>query len=266
MPALVSIESAGILSKNARRVPGRSVIDVRPQIGDPVFTPPIELALKRMNNQMTLNEFVAEYLVFLNESVQSNPKVWVKTLRERAVVFAGGAFITEVVSLFMTKMGAQLLESKTPYLSSEQRVMILDFNITPLPKEPRGRMVVDPLAINAIQSSTCRTCRENRSAYAKEDNNTYVYTFVDKNEKDDTLATRNVSCCASNTFADGIVYQCPIFQHLIDGYKAGVTSQGTNLNPCKNCVTHIDNGGNCIGDRCPDGTFDIIPGSGLIRS
>lgn len=245
---------------------GKFVIDVRPQVGHSVFTAPIDLVIERMNGRISSVDFVKGYLEFLNTSVQENPKVWVTTLRQYRAILAGPAHASEILALFMTKMGASFLETQQPVLSSEERVMIIDFAITPLKNEPIGKMVVDPLAINTIQSSTCRTCRDNRVASARTRDGVVTYAFVEKNQKDDQLATRNASCCSNQAGAEGTVYHCPIFSYLIEGYKAGVTSQGTNLNPCKNCTEYMDNGGNCIGDRCPDGTFDIIPGSGLVRS
>jgi hypothetical protein len=126
-------------------------------------------------------------------------------------------------------------------------------------------MVVDPLMINTMQSQTCRDCRDNREARAWAAGKTVSYQIVESSRVDDELGSKNFACCSHTMTQGEVKYTCPVFPKLIEGYNAGLTSQGTNLNPCKHCVEHMDNGGRCIGDRCPDGTFDIKEGAGIIR-
>lgn len=177
------------------------------------------------------------------------------------------AYIRATLGHFLVKMGA-FLNNEEAVLTSEMVQMIADFEITKhqAPAKPEREMVVDPLAVNTVQSSTCTLCRQNRTASAWTPQGYTTYTIVEDKQVDPELGSRNQSCCAHSYDAEGKVnYVCPIFQYLINGYKAGVTSQGTNLNPCKNCTEHVDNGGTCFGDRCPDGVFDIKPGAGLVK-
>lgn len=243
------------------------VIDLRAKIGQVHFAPSINLIIRKMKNELTLEQFLHEYMQLLNNSIQEYPQVWVQMLKSRkALVVSDIAYVRVAFALFCTKMGAVYPNVENNVLTDDQIKQIQDFEITKHKQAtlPDRKMVIDPLTVNSVQSSICRMCRDNRmaTAWTPAEGNV-AYKIVDKNEVDQALGARNQSCCATGSDSS---FVCPIFQHLVDGYQAGVTSQGTNINPCKHCPTHVDNGGDCFGDRCSEGPFDIIPGAGLVKS
>lgn len=125
---------------------------------------------------------------------------------------------------------------------------------------------VEPLAVLNAQGETCRNCRDNRQAeaYVRKGKKRVVFGLVKQGEHDKELNVRNGECC-KHDYKDGeLVYGCPIFKDLISAYKQDIYVQGTNVNPCKHCPLHMDNGGSCLGDKCPDGPFEITR-AGVIR-
>jgi hypothetical protein len=237
------------------------VIDLRAKQGSPIFAPSIELILEKLNQRIDLNRFIELYLEQLNFTVQEYPKQWLEMIRSRkCTVTSDYSYIRVIFAHFAQKMGARILVKEENVLSPDQLRVISDFEITKHePAKPLARaMVVDPLTVNSVQSSICRMCRENRtaSAWTPEEGQSF-FQIVDKQHEDAQLNSRNIACCSTTVKQGQTEYLCPIFTQLLDGYRAGVTSQGANLNPCKNCNEHVDNGGSCFGDRCKDGPFYV---------
>jgi hypothetical protein len=268
---------------------GEERLDTTVKTGANFLAPTWDIVMGHKSGQMSDEEYTQRYLHMLNVSMQNNPDLWVALLRRRKVVlicFCGTAKCfchRYALALFLEKLGAKYvgeINTRTNVLIPRDRFLNTVLNadtqemirsFVPEKKSERPLttslrpMVVDPLAINTIQSSTCRDCKDNRAARAWTPRGNVHFQIVEHTKSDEELKSRNIACCA-NTVEDGAVtYDCPIFKGLIDAYRAGVTSQGTNINPCKNCTEHVDNGGNCFGDRCPDGRFPIIPGAGLVK-
>lgn len=261
--------------------------DTTVKTGRSCFMPSWEIVLDHKNGKITDEAYTEMYLSLLLTSLTGLKKKWLSVLKQDEVVltcFCGrGQFCHRyLIALFLEKFGAKYMgeintntsalihaDRYVPSVLNEATVqMITDCEIPDILAEAKtdfSNMVVDPLTISGAQSSTCRQCKENRTARAWTQKGTVQFGIVPTQGEDTLLSSRNVACCA-HTVVDGkIEYACPLFKELVFGYKVGLTSRGTNLDPCKNCIEHVDAGGKCFGDRCPDGTFPITEGCSLVR-
>lgn len=260
--------------------------------------PSWEIVLGHKGGKISDEEYTQQYLHMLDVSMQQNPEQWIALLRRRKVVlvcFCGRECFCHrhILALWLTKLGARYMgefNNKTGVLIPADRhmpkclnagtqQMIKDYE--PAKKSDTAstmssamsgsegqttrKMVVDPLTVNTVQSSICRNCRDNRTAMAWTPKGNITQSLYSE-QVDEELNSRTLNCCSMQFDENAVpTYKCPIFQQLIDGYFAGVTSQGTNINPCKHCTDFVDNGGKCFGDRCKDGPFPIKEGAGLVK-
>jgi hypothetical protein len=268
---------------------GEERLDTTVKTGANWLAPTWDIVMGHKNFKINDEQYTEQYLQMLNLSMERNPDAWIGLLRRRKVVlvcYCGAARCfchRYVLALVLEKLGAQYMGEmnvRTNVLIPRSRFLdtvinqatrnmidAFEFKKKSEPSMTSSRkMIVDPLTINTIQSSTCRDCRDNRQARAWTQRGNVSFQIVGKSEEDEELNSRNFACCSHKVDAGEVVYECPIFSKLIEGYFAGVTSQGTNMDPCKNCTEHVDNGGRCFGDRCPDGIFNIQQGAGLVKS
>lgn len=251
------------------------------------FMPSWDIVLKHKDGKISDVEYTEKYLDILVASLMGQKQKWLNVLKQREVVltcFCGrGQFCHRyVLALFLEKFGAKYMgeiNTNTGTLIPKPRIlstvlnettisMVEDFEIPDTTHEAKSdfsRLVVDPLTISGAQSAVCRQCKDNRKAQAWTQSGTVQFGIVPNPGHDESLASRNHACCSHDVVDGTVEYHCPLFKELVFGYKIGLTSQGTNLNPCKNCNEHVDNRGTCFGDRCPDGTFPIKEGSGIMR-
>lgn len=275
---------------------GEERMDTTVKTGETFVAPSWDIVLGHKKGKYTDEQYTEQYLAMLDMSMHLYPDQWIALLRRRKVVlvcFCGRECFCHrhILAMWLEKLGARYMgefNNKTGVLIPAMRHLPLSLNegtramivgheikkkseltstisTTDGSAETTRKMVVDPLTVNSVQSSICRLCRDNRTAAAGFGKQRVVVELGTE-EEDDALGTRNLACC-SMKFDDNMVaqYKCPMFVQLIDGYNAGVTSAGTNLNPCKHCVEYVDNHGKCFGDRCKDGPFPIIEGAGLVK-
>lgn len=251
------------------------------------FAPTWDIVLDHKNGKITDEQYTEAFLSLLLDSLNGQKTKWLNVLKQKEIVltcFCGrGKFCHRyLVALFLEKFGAKYMgEYNTntgslihanrylPSVLNEATIaMVRGFEIpreSEAPKSDFSGMVVDPLTISGAQSSVCRQCKENRKAQAWTQRGTVQFGIVPSQGEDAELASKNFACCSHDVVEGKVEYHCPLFKELVFGYKVGLTSRGANLDPCKNCIMYIDNGGTCFGDRCPDGSFPIKEGSGITR-
>ncbi len=270
---------------------GEERLDTTVKTGVSFLAPTWEIVMGHKQGKITDEQYTEQYLRMMDKSMQDYPDEWIALLRRRKVVlicYCGRECFCHrhLLALWLEKMGAKYIgeiNTNTNVTIPADRHMHKCLNegtqemvrayepkkkSDPVSMTSSARkMIVDPLAINTIQSSTCRQCRENRKAIARTQTGNITFHMVEAHGVDTELKSSNLSCCSMDLNTELLAeYKCPIFSQLIEGYFAGVTSQGTNLNPCKNCIESVDNGGTCFGDRCTEGPFPILEGAGLVRS
>lgn len=274
---------------------GEERMDTTVKTGANWLAPTWDIVLGHKKGKITDEEYTKQYLRMLDHSLQTHPEQWISLLRRRKVVlvcFCGRECFCHrhVLAMWLVKLGARYMgefNNRTGVLIPGDRhlprclnegtqSMIGSYEITKKSDTPstismtsgsgERKMVVDPLTVNSVQSSICRLCRDNRMAMAWTPKGGTVRAELYDDVEDDELGSRNMACCSMKFDENASpMYKCPIFTQLIDGYFAGVTSQGTNINPCKHCTEWVDNGGKCFGDRCKDGPFPIKEGAGLVK-
>jgi hypothetical protein len=252
------------------------------------FAPNWNIVMDHKNGKITDEGYTEKYIQILEQSLLGRKKEWLSVLKQKEVVLVcmcgRGKFCHRyLIAMFLEKFGAKYMGelnvstgSLIPthkylpeFMTQETLQLIYDFQLPDYMQEPKtdfSGMVVDALAIQAMQSGTCRGCRENRTAQAWTQKGTVQFGIVPKQGQDEELNSKNFACCTHHIVNGKVEYACPIFKELVFGYKVGLTSRGANIDPCKNCTDHADNGGTCLGERCPDGTFPIKEGSGMVRN
>lgn len=277
--------------------------DTTVKTGTSCFAPNWDIVNGHKKQKITDEQYTAQYLEILLASLMGQKQKWLAVLKQKEVVltcFCGrGKFCHRyVLAKFLEKFGARYMgEINTntgalihagkyvPTVLNEATLqMVDDFVIPDYMEEPKSdfsNMVVDPLTIQGAQAATCRNCADNRKAQAWTRKGTVQFGMVPRPGEtmevklqdgearlpnwEEDLGSKNFACCSHKVVDGKVEYDCPLFKELVWGYKVGLTSRGTNLDPCKNCIEHVDRGGKCFGDRCPDGTFPIKEGAGIMR-
>jgi hypothetical protein len=261
--------------------------------------PAWDIVLGHKNGTVSDAEYVEVYLKILLASLQSRKSEWLAMLKQNEIVLTcfctRGKFCHRcIAALFLEKFGARYMgelntntgalihkDRYLTFIAPEVIQMVQDFVIPNTMEEAKSdfsQLVVDPLTISGQQSAVCRQCRENRKALAWTQRGTVQFGMVPRPEQKveenpdsllpnwkEDLGSKNFACCSHDVVEGKVEYHCPLFKDLVFGYKIGLTSRGTNLDPCKNCIEHVDGGGSCFGDRCPDGTFPVKEGCGVSR-